>query len=107
MGFLSFLRAPDLAQGLAEYKTVPGALLLDVRTPEEYRGGHLPGSQNVPLSSLDKVRRVAENKSTPLFVYCHSGARSRQAAAILGGMGYTQVKNIGGIAGYRGEVVYR
>ena len=43
-------------------------------------------------------------KDTPLFVYCHSGARSRQAAALLAQMGYTNAKNIGGIAAYRGKV---
>ena len=40
----------------------------------------------------------------PLFAYCHSGSRSSQAAAMLRHMGYTNVKNIGGIAGYTGKV---
>jgi len=39
-----------------------------------------------------------------LFVYCYSGARSRQAATMLGQMGYTKVNNIGGISSYRGKV---
>lgn len=41
---------------------------------------------------------------TPLFVYCHSGARSREAVSMLERMGYQQVKNIGGITAYKGEV---
>lgn len=106
MGFFSFLRAPDLSQGLAEFRAVPGAVLLDVRTPEEYRSGHVPESKNLPLQTLDRVGQVVGSKSTPLFVYCYSGSRSRQAAAILSSMGYKTVKNIGGIAGYRGEVEY-
>ena len=81
-----------------------GAVLLDVRTPQEYREGHIPGSQNVPLQQLDKVEEVTENKDTVLYVYCHSGARSKQAVSLLQAMGYTNVHNIGGIAAYSGKV---
>lgn len=77
---------------------------MDVRTPQEHREGHIPGSKNVPLQTLDKVRFVAENKDTELFAYCYSGARSRQATAMLQNMGYTNVRNIGGIAAYQGKV---
>ena len=104
MGFFDFLRQPDVNRGVKEYKNTPGAVLLDVRTPQEYREGHIPESINVPLQTLDKVRSVVENKDTELFVYCYSGARSRQAAAALGQMGYTNVRNIGGIAAYQGKV---
>ena len=79
-------------------------ILLDVRTPQEYREGHIPGSQNVPLQQLDKVEEVTENKDTVLYVYCRSGARSRQAVSLLNHMGYTNVHNIGGIAAYSGKV---
>ena len=104
MGFFDFLRQPDVNQGVNDYKNTTGAVLLDVRTPQEYSEGHIPGSKNVPLQTLDKVRSVVENKDTELFVYCYSGARSRQAAAALGQMGYTKVNNIGGISSYRGKV---
>ena len=104
MGFFDFLRQPDVNQGVNEYKNNAGAVLLDVRTPDEYSEGHIPESKNVPLQALDKVRSVVENKDTELFVYCYSGARSRQAAAALGQMGYTKVNNIGGISSYRGKV---
>ena len=104
MGFFNFLKQPDINKGVMEYRNTDGAVLLDVRTPQEYREGHIPGSKNVPLQTLDKVRAVAENKDTELCVYCYSGARSRQAAAALGQMGYTNVRNIGGIAAYQGKV---
>ena len=104
MGFFDFLRQPDVNQGVKEYKNTTGAVLLDVRTPEEYSEGHIPESKNVPLQMLDKVRSVVENKDTELFVYCYSGARSRQAAMMLVQMGYTKVNNIGGISSYRGKV---
>ncbi len=104
MGFFDFFRQPDVNQGVNEYKNTVGALLLDVRTPQEYSQGHIPESKNIPLQTLDKIKDIVENKDTELFVYCHSGARSRQAAAVLGQMGYTKVSNIGGISSYCGKV---
>ena len=104
MGFLDFLKQADINQGVKKYAATPGAVLLDVRTSEEYRGGHIPGSKNVPLQAIDKVAAVVENKDTVLFVYCYSGARSHQAASVLQRMGYTNVNNIGGIAAYAGKV---
>ena len=104
MGFFDFLKGPDINQGVKEYSTTDGAVLLDVRTPDEYRQGHIPGSKNIPLQSINKVTGVIDNKATPIFVHCLSGARSRQASAILQQMGYTNVKNIGGISTYAGKV---
>ena len=104
MGFFDFLRQPDVNQGVNDYKNSTGAVLLDVRTPEEYSEGHIPESKNVPLQTLDNIRNVVDNKDIELFVYCYSGARSRQAVTMLGQMGYTKVNNIGGISSYRGKV---
>ena len=104
MGIFDFFKQPDINQGVQEYKNTAGAVLLDVRSPQEYREGHIPGSQNVPLQQLDKVEEVTENKDTVLYVYCRSGARSRQAVSLLQAMGYTNVHNIGGIAAYSGKV---
>ena len=104
MRFFDFLKGPDINQGVKEYSTTDGAVLLDVRTPDEYRQGHIPGSKNVPLQSISKVAGMIDNKSTSIFVHCLSGARSGQAAAILKQMGYTNVKNIGGISAYAGKV---
>ena len=104
MGFFDFLKGPDINRGVKEYSATDGAVLLDVRTPDEYRQGHIPGSKNVPLQSIDKVTVMINNKATPIFVHCLSGARSRQAAAVLQQMGYSNVKNIGGISAYTGKV---
>ena len=104
MGFFDLFRQPNINQGVADYHNTPGAILLDVRTPQEYREGHIPDSKNVPLQAIDKVADLAENKDTVLYVYCYSGARSRQATAMLQHMGYTNVQNIGGIAAYQGKV---
>lgn len=104
MGFFNFFKQPDINQSVKAYQAASGAILLDVRTPQEYRDGHIPGSKNVPLQTIDKVASVAENKDTVLYVYCQSGARSRQATSMLQHMGYTNVNNIGGIAAYSGKV---
>lgn len=104
MGFFDFLKQPDINQGLESYKATPGAVLLDVRTPEEYAEGRIPGGKNIPLQRLDAVDSAVKSKDTPLFVYCLSGARSRQAVGILKSRGYTNVQNIGGISAYSGKV---
>ena len=104
MGFFDFLKQPDINEGVMEYRKANGAILLDVRTPQEYREGHIPGSKNLPLQTIDKVDSIVENKDTVLYVYCHSGARSRQAASLLQYMGYSNVTNIGGITAYSGKV---
>ena len=104
MGLFNFLKQPDINQGVKEFRQREGALLLDVRTPQEYREGHIPGSKNVPLQTIDKISSVADNKNIPLFVYCYSGGRSRQATSMLQHMGYTNVQNIGGITAYSGKV---
>lgn len=104
MAFFDLFKQPDVNQGVKKYQSTSGAVLLDVRTPAEYRSGHIPGSKNIPLQAIDKVASVAENKDTALYVYCQSGARSRQASGLLKQMGYTNVNNIGGIAAYAGKV---
>lgn len=104
MGIFDFLKQPDINGGVEEFRKVSDAILLDVRTSEEYREGHIPGSKNVPLQQLDKIAAIVDYKDMVLYVYCHSGTRSRQAAALLRHMGYTNVINIGGITAYRGKV---
>ena len=90
MGLFDFLRRPerpDMGAELERFRSTPGAVLLDVRTPEEYAAGHIPGSRNVPLDELH-WSELPEDPGTPLFVCCLSGARSRQAApaAAAGGV---------------------
>ena len=104
MSIFDFFKQPDIHKGLKEYAETESAVLLDVRTAQEYREGHIPESINVPLQTIDNVTSIMENKDTALFVYCYSGARSRQATAILQHIGYTNVQNIGGIAAYQGKV---
>ena len=104
MGFFDLFKQNDINQGVKDYHNIPGAVLLDVRTPQEYREGHIPGSKNLPLQTIDKVDSIVENKDTVLYVYCYSGGRSRQATAMLQHMGYANIQNIGGITAYSGKV---
>ena len=104
MGLLDFLRRPDINEGAARWASTPGALLLDVRTPAEFREGHIPGSRSLPLDDMVLATEHIPERDTPIFLYCLSGARSRQAAYILRQLGYTAVTNIGGIKHYHGEV---
>ena len=104
MGIFDLFKQPDINRGVQAYHETVGAILLDVRTPQEYREGHIPGSRNIPLQELDKVETVADNMDTVLYVYCRSGARSRQAVSMLKHMGYVNVHNIGGITAYSGKV---
>ena len=103
MGFFDFLKTPDIHQGLERFRATPGAVLLDVREPDEYAAGHIPGSMNLPLSAIDTAEIHLRNLEAPLFVYCLAGTRSARAVARLKSLGYTHVENIGGIRSYRGE----
>ena len=105
MIFSGLFKTFDVDGGVRQYQGTAGAVLLDVRTPAEYAQGHIPGSINAPLDALEEIGNKIPDKSTPVFVYCHSGARSGRAAAYLKGRGYTSVKNIGGIMSYHGKVV--
>ncbi len=102
MGFFDSFIGPDINRGIDEWKQAPGSVLLDVRTADEYRQGHVPGSLNVELNDLQIIPNKLPEKNTPLFVYCLSGARSNQAVQILKRMGYLNVKSIGGINRYKG-----
>ena len=104
MGMFDFLRGPSMDEGVREYHDTEGAVLLDVRTPQEFAQGHVPGSVNIPLQGLNRVAAEVPDPATPLFVYCQSGGRSGQAVAALQRAGYTTVKNIGGMNAYTGEV---
>lgn len=90
-----------IEEGLQKLNETENAVLLDVRSTEEYHEGHLEGSLNIPIIRLPTISLP---KETPIFVYCLSGARSKRAADFLNKIGYTAT-NIGGIAGYHGRLV--
>ena len=79
-----------------------GALVLDVRTADEYAQGHLPNATNIPVqelsSRLDEVAKLAGNdKAHPIVVYCAKGGRAAKAKDQLDAAGYAHVVNGGGL----------
>ncbi len=93
----------EMNAGLEEFRATPNALLVDVRNPSEYNGGHIPGSVNFAMSRILKEgEEEFPDKSQPLFVYCQSGARSARAGKLLELMGYESIVDLGGISEYTG-----
>ncbi len=80
--------------------------VLDVRTPEEFSQGHIPGAILIPDYELAKrAEKELPDKNALILVYCRSGNRSRQAANTLLKLGYTNVKDFGGIIDWPFETV--
>lgn len=75
-----------------------GARLLDVRTPAEFSGGHIPGAVNIPIDDLERRLGELEPKERPIVVYCQSGVRSAHATQILEGAGHARVYDLGGMS---------
>ena len=94
----------DINENLKEYDASENAVLLDVRSEEEYAKGHIPNSKNVPVEVIDKAGKFINSENAQVFVYCKSGNRSSMASEALKSMGYKNVKNIGGINDYSGKV---
>ena len=77
----------------------PDALIVDVRSSAEFETGHVEGALLLPLDQLQAgIAALAPRKTTPLVLYCRSGARSEMGCGILSQMGYLHVRN-GGAAG--------
>lgn len=78
-----------------------GAVVIDVRTPDEYQGGHVSNASNIPVDQFaDRIAEVdhlaGPDKTKPLVVYCAAGSRAAKAKQILEAAGYTHVVNGGG-----------
>lgn len=74
------------------------ALIVDVRTPEEFAAGHYPGAINIPHETiLDGLNQLGVKADTAVILYCRSGNRSGQAEQALKEKGFTQAKNAGGL----------
>ena len=69
------------------------AIVIDVRSSDEYNTGHIEGSINIPV---DSISNVSYSKDTTIIVYCATGMRSANAAQTLIDMGYTNIYNLDG-----------
>ena len=82
-----------------------GFIILDVRTQEEYDQGHIPGAIVISHEKIsEKAEEVLTDKDQLILVYCRSGRRSKIAAEALVELGYTNIKEFGGIIDWPYEV---
>ena len=82
-----------------------GYIILDVRTQEEYDQGHIPGAIVISHEEIEeKAEDVLTDKDQLILVYCRSGRRSKIAAEALVDLGYTNIKEFGGIIDWPYEV---
>ena len=102
MGLFSKFMAPGINAKVAEAQSDPNAIILDVRTSEEYARGHIEGAVNIPLNEIERAAQLYGNKH--LYVHCASGARSKRAVAQLQALGVQNAQNIGGIISWNGPL---
>ena len=82
-----------------------GYIILDVRERDEYDAGHIPGAIAIPHEEIaDKAEEVLTDKDQLILVYCRSGRRSKIAAEALVELGYTNIKEFGGIIDWPYEI---
>ena len=106
MGVFSAHAESKMDEGVRAARADARATLVDVREPDEFASGHVPGAINVPLSVFAEITRVAPDVSAPLYLYCASGARSDRAAQVLAQAGYQYAHSIGGMQTYTGPIEY-
>ena len=86
-------------------KDEEGYIILDVRTKEEFAEGHIPGAICVPNETISgEMPEELPEKGQLILVYCRSGNRSKQASKKLAELGYTNIKEFGGIIDWDGEI---
>ena len=82
-----------------------GYIILDVRTEEEYAQGHIPGAILIPDYEIEtKAEVILTDKDQMILVYCRSGRRSKNAAQALLELGYTDIREFGGIIDWPYEI---
>lgn len=98
--------SPSLTMQTVQRDTAAGGQLIDVRTTAEYAAGHIDGAVNLPVETIQAGAMPTVTKTKPVYLYCRSGSRSRQATTVLQAAGYqnvidlgamTHVQSIGGI----------
>lgn len=81
-------------------------MILDVRTEEEYAEGHIPDAICIPNETIDEnVSALLTDENQTILVYCRSGNRSKQAAQKLANLGYTDIREFGGITTWQYDIV--
>lgn len=84
------------------FKEIGDTVILDVRSYNEYKNGHIESSTNLPVEEIEKIKY---DKDTKIIVYCNSGNRSKQASDKLIKMGYNNIYDMGGINNWPYDIV--
>ena len=94
------------AEAKALMDSESGYIIIDARTQEEYDQGHIPGAILIPEYEIaDRAEKELPDKDQLILVYCRSGRRSKIAAEELVKLGYTNVKEFGGIIDWEYEII--
>lgn len=96
-----FNKIPSISTQELATKVADPITLLDVRTPQEYRTGHISKAQNVPLAKINNYKGTTDQ---PVYVICQSGMRSKQAAKALQKKGYQVINVRGGMSQWGGKI---
>ena len=98
-------RQISMDEAVSLMKVEENYIILDVRRPDEYAEGHIPGAINVPNEEIGTAE-ITElpDKSQLILVYCRSGRRSKEASEKLVKLGYTNIVEFGGINDWKGEI---
>lgn len=92
--------SPEEAKSMMDSEV--GYIILDVRTEEEYAVGHIAGAILIPDYEItEKAESILRDKNQLILVYCRSGRRSKNAAEALVSLGYTNIKEFGGIIDWK------
>lgn len=95
--------SPDEAKSIMDSEDK--YIILDVREQDEYDSGHIPGAILIPYTDIEsKAEEILPDKDMQILVYCRSGRRSKIAAETLSELGYTNIKEFGGIIDWNYEV---
>ena len=103
-GSANSYRQISMDEAVEMMKKESGYIILDVRRPDEYAEGHIPGAINLPNEDIGAAE-IPElpDKAQLILVYCRSGRRSKEASEKLVKLGYTNIVEFGGILDWKGE----
>ena len=97
----------DQSTWISKFQSDENAVILDVRTPEEFETSRIPNSKNIdfynPQNFMLEIEKL--NKSNSYYVYCRTGVRSANSCQLMNELGFDKVYNlIGGIVEWKGEI---
>ena len=97
----------DQSTWISQFQSDENALILDVRTPEEFETSRIPNSKNIdfynPQNFMQEIEKL--NKDNSYYLYCRTGVRSANSCQLMNELGFNKVYNLlGGIVEWKGEI---